>query len=526
MSDIKARVAFQVAQMYELYSLQDRDREPHQFPFKVPLAIQLNCSFDGEESEGVDLCFLVDCSSSMKNSPGEGWSGTPTRYVAVIETLQKLISDLGPNDRVAIVAFDHETTLVAELQPAADVVNLVSKIPEPRGATNIALALKAGTQAMAQRREDVPGALVLLTDGDAYVPTGPDSKLWRQNKDADLQLAFDEAVAATEELREAGLDLVNLGFGDEWNIELLNNMDGRVGAHGVRYIDTREKADEVLRKITSEQQESVLTQVRLEGELNTQMFRWEQVWTVLPCRAVSYPVSPRGNVDLDSVQGQKWSHTLSNVQHAATTGYTVLLTARPLPNLDPGTHLVGRFRVRVGKGVCTDWHDVSLVVKDKEITGSATDPQHPYEPVRDNWLEGLAIDEEATKNEHIKGKRHEEAQRCFEEIIRLRELAENREELAIEQQAYQAYCQTNDLSPAEIKKINEERTTTASSATRGIHNELMAFEEGAEVYVIEKKQEGEPKMKKDVALRARKKLRDSTHSILTKERSNYRKRKR
>lgn len=512
------KVAFNVAQMYQFYSLHDGDREPKNFPMKVPLALQINGSFGTtEEPEGIDLCFLIDRSSSMKKSPGEGWTSASTRHGAVIETLRELASVLNPNDRVSLMAFDHRAVPVATLRPASELPTLVDQLPEPEGATYIALALQEGVKMMSGRPGNRPGALVLLTDGDAYMPSGNTKEERQKNVTADLERSAQEALAATAYLQNAGLDLVTLGFGDEWNEQLLNKLDGCVGQHGVRYIDTQEKAKSAFHEVTQEQQSSILSNVRLEAEINTDAFMWERAWMVLPRRTVGRPVEVKGRARLAEANGGRWTHTFGNVQHAATTGYSLIVTARPLGNLSPGEHVIGRFRFQVGNEPITLWQEAKLQVQEEAILGSVSVPQNPNPLVQQNWLLAMTSDLEAEKNEHIHGKRHSEAQRVWEQILHYYELAKNQDELGQERQEYEAYCQSHSLSSAQIKKRNEIRTSTSAPVSRRIHEQLMDFEEGAKVYTVEGKPDGSLHPKEETYSEGRRPT-GSTHVIIRNNR--------
>jgi hypothetical protein len=108
---------------------------------------------------------------------------------------------------------------------------------------------------------------------------------------------------------------------------------------------------------------------------------------VLPCRTAGRPVDLKGEVKLPSARGGRWAYTLSNVQHAEKTGYSLVVTARPLPGLPPGEHTVGRFRVVVRGTAVSAWHEAKLYVQAEPILkGAVSDPQHPYERVQQNWL--------------------------------------------------------------------------------------------------------------------------------------------
>jgi hypothetical protein len=485
------KLVLQVAPMYERFSLHDGEREPKEFPYRVPLAVLLNCSFQGSQAEGIDLCFLIDRSSSMKESPGPGWGDVPSRAAAVAATLRQLAPALGPNDRVGLVAFDHECQAVApELRPAAELAELVGRLPEPRGATDIAAALEAGVQAL-QGRGERPAAVVLLTDGEAYVPTAKTREEKAQTAAADRQRARDQAIERIGLLEDAGLDFIALGFGDKWDEQLLNALAGRVGQHGVRHIDTPDRALAAFREAARLQQESVVSQVRVEGELNTQWFRWEKVWSVLPGRSVGRDIDIKGQAKLGASRGGRWYHTLGNVLSSEKAGYSLVVTARPLPGLPAGEHIVARFRLLRRNQPASDWHPVKLhVISNPILQGSTSDPQHPAHLVKQAWLLGLAADAEVVRNEHVKANRPADAQKEWEKILKLHELAQNLDELETEREEFDAYCRSHALSPAEMKRKNERMTSTSAPVSRRAHEQLLTQAEGARGYLVQMTPDG------------------------------------
>jgi Ca-activated chloride channel homolog len=106
----------------------------------------------------LNLSVVLDRSGSMS-----GW-----KFSSAIAALHELINRLGPNDRLSIVTFDHEATLVVSSRPVTNRSAFHEAVDrlEVRGSTDINAGLRMG---YAQLRENIaaPGTtnrVFLLTD--------------------------------------------------------------------------------------------------------------------------------------------------------------------------------------------------------------------------------------------------------------------------------------------------------------------------------------------------------------------------
>jgi Ca-activated chloride channel family protein len=108
----------------------------------------------------VRLTLLVDISASMQ------WGG---RLEAITQGIHALLDRLGPEDRVSLVTYHEEASLLVE-DAGVDQRGLVRKAVEglkPRGSTNLGAGLRLA-YAVAERAEagdKRPSRIVLLTDG-------------------------------------------------------------------------------------------------------------------------------------------------------------------------------------------------------------------------------------------------------------------------------------------------------------------------------------------------------------------------
>jgi Ca-activated chloride channel family protein len=123
-----------------------------------------------------------------------------------LETVKKaalsLIESLGVNDRLSVIAFDHDAKVILPSQLRQDDLTLIrSKIQQLQagGGTAIDEGIKLGIQESSSGSKGYVSHIFLLTDGENE----------HGNNQRCLKLA---AVAA-----EYGITLNTFGFGDRWN---------------------------------------------------------------------------------------------------------------------------------------------------------------------------------------------------------------------------------------------------------------------------------------------------------------------
>ena len=153
--------------------------------------------------EDASLTFVIDTSGSMER---EG------RLEIVKDALRILVDELGPDDRVSVVAFGQDSRLVLRSTSARDKDEILDAIDalEPSGSTNLAAGLRLGyEQARESLTENGIDRVVLASDGVANVGL----------TDAD------EILARIRDDAAAGIELVSVGVGmGNYNDTLLEQL--------------------------------------------------------------------------------------------------------------------------------------------------------------------------------------------------------------------------------------------------------------------------------------------------------------
>jgi Ca-activated chloride channel family protein len=196
------------------------------------------------------LTLVVDTSSSMQ------WGG---RLEAIRRALDRLIPELGPNDRLSLVAFSERARVVVEEMGPDDREALTAALESlaAEGSTNAGSGLRLG-YALAEGRSgtaDRTRRIVLITDGLAELDLGSVMRIERQLRDA-----------AGRNLR---LDTVDLGQ---------KRLDGAIdpqlesfakagGGAAHRATDARE-IFWTLREVLQHRSQLVASDVRLEVEFD------------------------------------------------------------------------------------------------------------------------------------------------------------------------------------------------------------------------------------------------------------------
>lgn len=127
------------------------------------------------------------------------------------EAVKHIIDQLDPNDVVSIVTFETRTKVPVQAQPATDKEALKRQVDRIKdgGGTNMAPALREGINQVQQRvGPDRTSRIILLTDGEAT-----------DNED-DSRREADNAGAM-------GIQLIGLGFGEEWNEDFVMDLADR-----------------------------------------------------------------------------------------------------------------------------------------------------------------------------------------------------------------------------------------------------------------------------------------------------------
>lgn len=191
----------------------------------------------------MDLCVLVDRSGSMEGPPLD----------AVKVAVARLVDTLSPQDSLSIVTF---AETVEVLMPAQRVTQ---KEPIKQGiarltagnTTHLSGGLELARAQLAGPREGRRATrLIVLTDGE---PTAGVTE-------------FATLVDIAGTFREAGITMTFLGFGPDYNEELLAGMARRAGGT-YAYVRSPEVVDEVFRAELSKITSSVARAMSLEVKL-------------------------------------------------------------------------------------------------------------------------------------------------------------------------------------------------------------------------------------------------------------------
>jgi Ca-activated chloride channel homolog len=197
----------------------------------------------------LNLCLVIDRSGSME--------GDPLDYVK--RACGYVVDLLEPTDVLSVVTFEEQVDVV---MPARRVVNKqlikehIQRI-QPGNTTNLYDGIVAGASQVASVRSDAyVNRLIVLTDGE---PTAG-------IKD------FQSIVGSVQEQKSRGITVTALGFGPEYNEELLAGIARRSGGN-YYYISRPDLIPEVFRK----ELDALLTVTAKNLRLRLHLSRWVQV---------------------------------------------------------------------------------------------------------------------------------------------------------------------------------------------------------------------------------------------------------
>ncbi len=218
----------------------------------------------------LNLCLVIDCSGSMKGLPLE----------TVKRAAEQLIAQLHPQDRISVVSFDHQASVVVANQlVGADLGEITAKINDlqARGGTSIDEGIKLGIKEMVSAGTEAISQAFVLTDGE--------------NEHGDNTRCIKLAEFATE----SKITLHTLGFGEHWNQNILEKI-ADVGAGILAYIEKPEKAVAEFGRIFRRIQAVGLTNAYLEIELapKVRLAELKPVAQVAP-ETIELPVQTAGD---------------------------------------------------------------------------------------------------------------------------------------------------------------------------------------------------------------------------------------
>jgi Ca-activated chloride channel family protein len=204
-----------------------------------------------EQRSPINICLCIDRSGSME--------GEPMEYVK--RACDHVVDMLGPNDILSIVTFEEQVDV---LMPARRVVNkpLVKEHIhrlDVGNTTNLYDGLVASCMQIASVMPQTPGyvhRVLLLTDGE------PTAGL----KD------FSSIVQQVSEQKQRGISITALGFGSDYNEELMAGIARRSGGN-YYYIQRPDLLPEVFRK----ELETLISIVAKNVRVRFHLSRWSQV---------------------------------------------------------------------------------------------------------------------------------------------------------------------------------------------------------------------------------------------------------
>ena len=224
------------------WSISDRNLDITQTNSQRHLAIAVQAT--GGERPPLNLCLILDQSGSM--------GGTPIKTVRT--AAKKIIDSLSPQDRISIIAFDHEAQVVVPNQPAANTTAIKQAIEGIRagGGTAIDAGLKLGIAEVAKGKTGTVSQIFLLTDGENEHGSND-----RCLKLAQLAVSYSFTVST-------------LGFGNHWNQDVLEQL-ADAGNGSLAYIQNPDTAIQEFSRLFNRVQSVSLTNAYLVLTLQPQV---------------------------------------------------------------------------------------------------------------------------------------------------------------------------------------------------------------------------------------------------------------
>lgn len=188
----------------------------------------------------LNLCLVLDHSGSMQGRPLE----------IVKKAALRLIEQLGPEDRLSVVAFDHRARVLIENQVITNIKKITRQINKlyADGGTAIDEGLRLGIEEIAKGADNTVSHIMLLTDGE--------------NEHGDNQRCLNLAALSAK----YNITLNPLGFGNHWNHDVLEDIaDAASGT--LSYIEAPEQATDEFGRLFERMQSVGLTNAYLLLEL-------------------------------------------------------------------------------------------------------------------------------------------------------------------------------------------------------------------------------------------------------------------
>lgn len=217
----------------------------------------------------LNLCLVLDRSGSMSNKPIE----------MVKQAAIGIVEKLKPGDRLSVVSFNHQATVIVPNQLVHNVEAIKEKIQlmVADGGTAIDEGLRLGIKEVAVYNQHCVSRIFLLTDGE--------------NEHGDNNRCLKLADLAAE----YNVTIDTLGFGEHWNQDVLEQIADL--AQGVlAYIEKPDQAINEFEKLFARAQSVGLTNSCLTVELmpKVRLAELKPVAQVAP-ETIELPIQLEGN---------------------------------------------------------------------------------------------------------------------------------------------------------------------------------------------------------------------------------------
>jgi len=289
--------------------LSDSHLPAHQVSSQRQICLSLRAEGEAEGRVPLNLCLVLDRSGSMQGRPLE----------TVKEAALSFLDVLGPQDRLAVVAFDHRAQVIIANQEPQQGALLLQKIKELKasGGTAIDEGMKLGIQETAVGKPERISQMLVLTDGE--------------NEHGDNERCLKLAQVAAD----YGITVHTLGFGSNWNQDVLEAIADRAQG-SLNYIEQPENALGIFSQLLKRAQSVGLTNAYLLLKLIPQV-RLAELKPVAQ-------VEPE-TIDLALEPTEEENSFRFKLGDLMTELPRVILLNLYLNALPPGQHTIGEVRV-------------------------------------------------------------------------------------------------------------------------------------------------------------------------------------
>lgn len=214
----------------------------------------------------LNLCLVLDHSGSMNGKPLE----------IVKKAAISLVDRLKGGDRLSVVSFDHRAKVLVPnqvLENPEKVKRQINRLAAD-GGTAIDEGLRLGIEELAKGKQETISQIFLLTDGE------------NEHGDNNRCLKFAQLAASYN------LTLNTLGFGDNWNQDVLEKISDAAGGV-LSYIQQPDQAVDAFNRLFNRAQSVGLTNAYLLFQLmpNVRLAELKPIAQVSP-DTIELPVQP------------------------------------------------------------------------------------------------------------------------------------------------------------------------------------------------------------------------------------------